>query len=91
MVVQDISTSSEAALLSELTELQEKICLGLEQLKADTEQAENTSDILDSAKKYQSKVFADMENLRVYADKAETLIPDSLLPYPTYGKLLFSI
>ena len=91
MVVQDISTSSEAALLSELTELQEKICLGLEQLKADTEQAENTSDILESAKKYQSKVFADMENLRVYADNAETLIPDSLLPYPTYGKLLFSI
>lgn len=91
MVVQDISTSSEAALLSKLTELQEKICAGLEQLKADTENAESISDILESAKEYQSKVLADMEDLRTYTDKAETLVPDSFLPYPTYGKLLFSI
>ena len=32
-----------------------------------------------------------MEKLRVSADAAEALIPDSILPYPTYGKLLFSI
>ena len=28
-----------------------------------------------------------MEELRKSADEAETLIPDDLLPYPTYGKL----
>ena len=32
-----------------------------------------------------------MEKVRESADAAEALIPDSILPYPTYGKLLFSI
>ena len=30
-------------------------------------------------------------DLNKAADAAEVLIPDALLPYPTYGKLLFSI
>lgn len=37
------------------------------------------------------EVLEDMEELRKSADAAETLIPDDLLPYPTYGKLLFYI
>ena len=90
-VVSDISTSSEAGLLVKLTELQDKMCAGLETLKKDTEQAEDLSDISASAKAYQSKVLADMEELRGYADAAEALLPEELLPYPTYGRLLFSI
>ena len=67
------------------------MCAGLETLKKDTEQAEDLSDISASAKAYQSKVLADMEELRGYADAAEALLPEELLPYPTYGRLLFSI
>lgn len=90
-VVPDISTESEAALLTKLTELQAKMLRGVEALKADTAKALATVDILENAKIYQSVVLADMETLRAAADEAETLIPDSMLPYPTYGKLLFSI
>ena len=64
---------------------------GLEKLKADTAKAKATEDVLENAKLYQTEVLEDMEELRKSADEAETLIPDDLLPYPTYGKLLFYI
>ena len=65
----------------------------LERLKEDTAMAEYEvdKDLLKSAKLYQSVVLTGMEKVRVSADAAESLIPDSILPYPTYGKLLFSI
>ncbi|MCB6730453.1 MULTISPECIES: glutamine synthetase III family protein [Blautia] len=92
-VVPDISVSTEASLLSRLTELAETMTKDLETLKADTAMAEYEvgKDLLKSAKLYQSVVLTDMEKVRVSADAAEALIPDSILPYPTYGKLLFSI
>ena len=92
-VVPGISVSAEASLLSRLTELAETMTKDLETLKADTVMAEYEvdKDLLKSAKLYQSVVLTDMEKVRVSADAAEALIPDSILPYPTYGKLLFSI
>ena len=92
-VVPDISVSAEASLLTQLTELSETMTKDLETLKKDTAMAEYESgkDLLKSAKLYQSVVLPDMEKVRASADAAEVLIPDSILPYPTYGKLLFSI
>ena len=92
-VVPGISVSAEVSLLSRLTELAETMTKDLETLKADTAMAEYEvdKDLLKSAKLYQSVVLTDMEKVRVSADAAEALIPDSILPYPTYGKLLFSI
>ena len=90
-VVADISTVCEASLISKLTALEEKMASGVEKLKADTATALATEDPLENAKAYQSVVLEDMEELRKAADAAEVLIPDALLPYPTYGKLLFSI
>ena len=92
-VVPDISVSTEAALLTRLTELSETMVKDLERLKEDTAMAEYEvdKDLLKSAKLYQSVVLTDMEKVRVSADAAEALIPDSIFPYPTYGKLLFSI
>ena len=92
-VVPDISVSAEAALLTRLTELSETMVKDLERLKEDTAMAEYEvgKDLLKSAKLYQSVVLTDMEKVSVSADAAEALIPDSILPYPTYGKLLFSI
>ena len=92
-VVPGISVSAEASLLSRLTELAETMTKDLETLKADTAMAEYEvdKDLLKSAKLYQSVVLTDMEKVRVSADAAEALIPDSILPYPTYGKLLVSI
>lgn len=90
-VVPDISVANESALLKKLTALSEAMTADLEVLKADTAKAQSCPDMLESAKLYHSSVLADMETLRKSADEAEALMPDKLLPYPTYGKLLFSL
>ena len=91
-VVADISVASEAALISKLSTLADTMAKDLETLKADTAKALATSDdVLACSKAYQETVLEDMETLRKSADEAEALIPDELLPYPTYDELLFSI
>ena len=90
-VVSDVSTASEGKLLKELSQLADEISTGLETLKADTAKALATEDPLANAKAYQTVVLSDMDELRKSVDAAETLIPDALLPYPTYDKLLFSV
>ena len=90
-VIADISTEAEGKLIKELSDLAGDITKGLETLKADTATALATEDPLANAKAYQSIVLSDMESLRKSVDTAETLIPEALLPYPTYDKLLFSV
>ena len=90
-VVSDVSTASEGKLIKELSQLADEISTGLATLKADTAKALATEDPLANAKAYQTVVLSDMDELRKSVDAAETLIPDALLPYPTYDKLLFSV
>ena len=90
-VVSDVSTAAEGKLIKELSQLADEISTGLDTLKADTAKALATEDPLANAKAYQTVVLSDMDELRKSVDAAETLIPDALLPYPTYDKLLFSV
>ena len=91
-VVADISVASEAALISKLSTLADTMAKDLETLKADTAKAlASSDDVLACSKAYQETVLEDMEVLRKSADEAEALIPDELLPYPTYDEPLFSI
>lgn len=90
-VVPDISVSGEAKLLKKLTALSENMMTELSALKSDTARAQETADLLESARMYQKTVLTDMDKLRSFADEAETLLPEAVLPYPTYGKLLFSV
>ena len=91
-VVADISVASEAALISKLSTLADTMAKDLETLKANTAKAlASSDDVLACSKAYQETVLEDMETLRKSADEAEALIPDELLPYPTYDELLFSI
>ena len=91
-VVADISVASEAARISKLSTLADTMAKDLETLKADTAKAlASSDDVLACSKAYQETVLEDMETLRKSADEAEALIPDELLPYPTYDELLFSI
>lgn len=90
-VVPDISVSGEAELLKKLTALSEGMTAQLSALKTDTARAQETPDLLESARMYQKTVLTDMDKLRSFADEAETLLPETVLPYPAYGKLLFSV
>lgn len=90
-VVPDISVSGETQLLKRLSQLNDSLLSGVALLKEDTDRASSLSDIQKSANLYKDQVLLDMDALRKVADEAEALLPDQLLPYPTYGKLLFSI
>ena len=81
----------ETALLKALDESSEDMCAALSKLSEDTGKAEGMTDALKTAEFYQSTVLADMDELRTHADKAEALIPDKYLSYPTYGQMLFSL
>jgi glutamine synthetase len=83
--------SYESEILKTLDETSEQILLAMEALAADTSKAEGIEDILVQAKFYHETVLAEMEVLRNWTDKAEAIIPDEYLPYPTYEKMLFSL
>ena len=82
---------AEAKVLAALDEDAGKIVEHLEKLKEDTEKAEQIAEIQAQASFYQEVVLGDMSELRACIDHAEALIPDSYLPYPTYGEVLFSL
>ena len=81
----------ETGILGSLEDETKQISDLLAVLAADTEKAETIEDSLEQAKFYQATVLADMENLRAHVDAAESQVPDSYLPYATYGQLLFSL
>ena len=83
--------SYESDILKTLDETSEQILLAMEALAADTAKAEGIEDILEQARFYHETVLAEMEVLRSWTDKAEAIIPDEYLPYPTYEKMLFSL
>ena len=83
--------SYEGRILQKLDETSEQILDALDALEADTKKAEAIDDILAQAAFYQKTILAEMETLRSWTDKAEAIIPDQYLPYPTYEQMLFSL
>ena len=62
-----------------------------EKLEADLATAEGMSDQPALSLFYHETILSDMDAVRSAVDAAETYIPDSILPYPNYEKLLFSV
>ena len=83
--------ASEEALVTKLTKTYTDLTEGMRDLMALVKEAEGQEDMLTLAKICQTKILAKMEELRLAANEAEALIPDTLLPYPTYDQLLFGL
>ncbi len=86
-----LTTSAEEKLAKTLSDFYLKISDKNEKLKKDTDKAGKLTDYLKQAVFYHDTVIADMEALRAVADEAEALIPEDILPYPTYEKMLFYV
>ncbi len=86
-----LSMPAEEALVTKLTETYTALTDGIAELASLVTEAESMDDMQKAAEFCQSRVLSRMEALRLTANAAETLIPDSLLPYPTYDQLLFSL
>lgn len=89
-VVQTASCAKEK-LLTKLSDGYESIYNLTEKLHDDTEAVGNMTDMLEMAQYYHDVIIPDMENIRAIADVLEECIPEDLLPYPDYSKMLFYV
>ncbi len=90
-VLEGAGCALESEILKTLDDASAGISTGLKKLYDDTKKAEEMEDILRQASYYKETILEDMDELRKHADKAEALIPDKYLSYPTYGQMLFSL
>ncbi len=88
-VLPDISVTAEEKFLKKLSALAGEISDGLDGLDEDVRSAEGMDDELAAGNYYYSTVLPKMDELRLLANEAEAMVPDDLLPYPTYDSLLF--
>ncbi len=82
---------SEEALVTKLAKTYTELTEGIAKLTALVEEADQMTDMYTMATFCQKDILGQMEALRLAANAAEALIPDELLPYPTYDQLLFSL
>ena len=90
-VCESISCKTETAIIEKLSASYDAIYDAVQALAEDTEKVESMSDELATAKFYQATILEDMSKLRALADAAEEMIPDGVLPYPSYADILFYV
>ncbi len=90
-MLKEFSCDALEQLLTKLSCYYEEMSHMVEKLSFDLAKAEAAADMKDAALFYQETVLTDMESLRNIADAAEEYLPDSVLPYPNYEKLLFYV
>ena len=86
-----IASVAEKEILDTLTLKTDEAYTLLGLLKKNIETAMAIEDPGQAATAYCNVVKAAMENLREVADQIEELIPEDMMPYPNYEKLMFSV
>ncbi|MEG6571029.1 glutamine synthetase III [[Clostridium] cellulosi] len=87
----EICCELEETLLKKLSALSAELYRKMEALEKVVNEQPSFEDILEKAMYYRNSVFASMEDTRATADEIESLVGEKYWPYPTYGKLLFSV
>lgn len=90
-VCDSLSVNAEVRLLTKLSGQYDSISELVSELAGEIETAEGLTEALVAAKYYQATILAKMEELRKVADEAEELLPEDVLPYPDYAKILFYV
>lgn len=85
------SVSAMEKRLDRLSVLYNVISEKTDELKTAFSGMDGLGDGMEKVKYCRYTILAKMNELRPYADEAETMIPDRYLTYPSYDKLLFSI
>ena len=81
----------EISTIEKLTELTDNILTSVEDLEKVLEDLKGLDDIFESSAAVRDKLIPSMEKLRGFVDAAEMLTSAKYWPYPSYGKLLFSV
>ncbi len=81
----------EISTLERLSELTDSILEETEALEAALQALGEYDDIIRTSEAVRDAVLPQMEKLRACVDEAEMLVPETCWPFPSYGKLLFSV
>lgn len=87
----DLKTDAEEALVRKLSNCYEILADGVQDLKEQLTKTEKEEDLKRSAFLSRNLLIPSLEHLGTAASEAEALIPENLLPYPSYDQLLFSL
>ena len=86
-----IDSSVEKELISRLSAANTEIYHLTADLKMAVSKAEGIDDMTEKSRFYHDSVIKLMEDIRCYADSAESVVSKDCWPYPSYGDLLFKI
>ena len=90
-VSEKVKCRYEISTIEKLTDLTDNILASVEVLEAVLEKLKSLDDIFDSSAAVRDELLPAMNTLRGYVDAAEMLTSAKYWPYPSYGKLLFSV
>lgn len=86
-----VKCNYEISTMERLSELTDCILERVEMLEAALSELKGCSDIIRASEAVRDDVLPKMEELRKYVDEAEMLASEKCWPFPSYGKLLFSV
>ena len=81
----------EISTIEKLTDLTDNILTSVEALETVLEELKSCKDIFETSAMVRDRLLPCMSTLRGYVDAAEMLTSAKYWPYPSYGKLLFSV
>ncbi len=87
----NLNCQLEETLLENLSDLSYGLFQNCKTLEENVETAAKITNVKDAANAYRNAVFSQMEATRSIADTLEGMMGDKYWPYPSYGKLLFSV
>ena len=90
-VNQNLKCRYEISTMEKLTDLTDNILTSVEELEKSLADLKNCKDIFETSAAIRDLVLPNMSTLRSYVDAAEMLTSAKYWPYPSYGKLLFSV
>ena len=86
-----VKCNYEISTIERLSELTDYILERVKDLEAALEELKGYDDILKTSQFIRDDVIPKMEHLRKHVDEAEMLTSEKCWPFPSYGKLLFSV
>jgi glutamine synthetase len=86
-----VKCNYEISTMERLSELTDLILAGVEELEKALLELKKQPDIYASSRAVRDDLIPKMESLRSYVDEAETITSEKYWPFPSYGKLLFSV
>ena len=86
-----VKCNYEVSTMERLSELTDYILERVKDLEKALEDLKGMEDIMKTSERIRDDVIPKMEHLRKHVDEAEMLMPEKCWPFPSYGKLLFSV